>query len=586
MVLLCYVLGLVVLHFCLRKCEERLRSILMVGYNYLVVVALYFWFRFPAGEGLTEIFYTLLLCMYEGIMALAFEGNPELFGTPQYVCIFLIIVIYTIRAVLIVFFKSLLNRMVMEWRLYWAKEVYLVSGKREDVESLCMDIHKHVKNVAIAYMISDESEEEKEPVPGALPVGKDWIRKMKKDKAYHVILLPDICHENMWYLQELEAFGDKGIKLQVTAFLDNDLIRFEDLYFKNLDAYVVSREQLLVRRLLTEQLPLRYLKERGLGKEKAGLFCPEVPFTVCIIGFADLSKEYLLSIYENTVFETEAPDKGGLRALILDEDLEGKQAGLFRDAPQMKEEAGIRWREAPYESEEFFEAVEEHLKGLHQILIATGDTELNVELAMRLLRVCRKCGMEEKLPQMIVALYEEARGSITLLAQEKNVLFQKVSQEQFTYEELVLRKADEEAEALHRRYQGRNLHIENWNALGTFTQTSNRAVVWDIPNKLELAGDLGRYSKEEREKILWHLAQYEHRRWNAFHYSRGWTKLPIEELSEEERESCVTKHKQEKRHTCLVEWEELDALPQSEPGILKRYDYENVARLFEKDGEK
>lgn len=581
MVLLCYVLGLVILHFCLRKCEERLRSILMVGYNYLVVVALYFWFRFPAGEGLTEIFYTLLLCMYEGIMALTFEGNPDLFGTPQYVCIFLIIVVYTIRAVLIVFFKSLINRMVMEWRLYLAKEIYLISGRQEDIEALAMDIHKHVKRAAIAYILSDEQEEEKEPVPGALRVEKDWIRKMKKDKTYHVILLPDSCHENIWYLQELDALGDKGAKLQVTAFLDNDLIRFEDLYFQNLDAYLVSSEQLLIRRILTEQLPLQYLKKRGLGKEKEGIFCPEVPFTVCVIGFGDLGKEYLLSTYENTAFETAAPDKSGLKALILDADLEEKRAELYRDAPQLKEESGIFWRETPYESEEFFEAIEELLGGLHQILIATGDTEANVELAMRLLRICRKRGMGESLPQMIVALHGEAEGSMMLLAHEKNVFFQKAGQGQFTYEELVLRKADEEAEALHRHYQGRNLHAKNWNTLGTFTQTSNRAVVWDIPNKLALAGDLDGLSKEERERVLWQLARYEHRRWNAFHYSRGWTKLPVAELSEEEREQCTTKRKQEKRHTCLVEWDELDALPQSEPGILKRYDYENVAQLFD-----
>ena len=55
MVLLCYILGLVVLHISLRKCEERLRSILMVGYNYLVVVALYFWIRFPSGGEISEI---------------------------------------------------------------------------------------------------------------------------------------------------------------------------------------------------------------------------------------------------------------------------------------------------------------------------------------------------------------------------------------------------------------------------------------------------------------------------------------------------------------------------------------------------
>ena len=580
MVLLCYILGLVVLHISLRKCEERLRSILMVGYNYLVVVALYFWIRFPFGGEASEILYTFLLCMYQAIMALAFEGNPDLFGSPQYVCIFLIIVVYTIRAVLIVFFKRLLSRTVMKWRLFWAREIYLVRGSRKDTLTLIGDIHKHVKRAAVAYMFSDEGEEEGEPVPGALCVDREWIGKMKGDKRYHVILLPDSCHENIRYLQELEALGKQVSKLRVTAFLDNDLIRFEDLVFENLDAYLVSKEQLLVRRLLMERQPVGYLKEQGLGRMERGVFCPDVPFTVCVIGFEDFGKEFLLSTYENTAFETAASDRKGLRALILDENLEKKKAGLFRDAPQLKEETGIVWADAPFESETFFDTIEGWMGDLHQILIAAGDTAYNVELAMRLLRIFRKRGLGEHIPQIVVALHEEAEGSILLLSQEKNVFFQKVGQEPFTYEELVLRRTDEEAEALHRRYQGSNFQVGNWNTLGTFTQNSNRAVVWDIPNKLALAGDISGLSEEEREAVLWRLARYEHRRWNVFHYSRGWTRLPVEALSEEEREKCVTKHKQEKRHTCLVEWEELDDLPQSEPGILKRYDYENVAQLF------
>ena len=79
---------------------------------------------------------------------------------------------------------------------------------------------------------------------------------------------------------------------------------------------------------------------------------------------------------------------------------------------------------------------------LHQILIAAGDTAYNVELAMRLLRIFRKRGLGEHIPQIVVALHEEAEGSILLLSQEKNVFFQKVGQEPFTYEELVLRRTD------------------------------------------------------------------------------------------------------------------------------------------------
>ncbi|MBR1781139.1 MAG: hypothetical protein IJ751_07060, partial [Oscillospiraceae bacterium] len=71
-----------------------------------------------------------------------------------------------------------------------------------------------------------------------------------------------------------------------------------------------------------------------------------------------------------------------------------------------------------------------------------------------------------------------------------------------------------------------------------------------------------------------------HRRWTAFHAARGWTPLTAEELTAEERAACVTKRSGERRHACMTGWEELNALPQREPGLLQRYDYENVTALF------
>ena len=52
------------------------------------------------------------------------------------------------------------------------------------------------------------------------------------------------------------------------------------------------------------------------------------------------------------------------------------------------------------------------------------------------------------------------------------------------------------------------------------------------------------------------------------------------ELTADERARCATKRPAEKRHACLVDWDALDALPQASPGLLKRYDYENVVQLL------
>ena len=145
------------------------------------------------------------------------------------------------------------------------------------------------------------------------------------------------------------------------------------------------------------------------------------------------------------------------------------------------------------------------------------------------------------------------------------------------HDALILRAGDRKAEAFHRHYREKNPQSPEWPKLDTFTQDSNRAVVRDEENKRLLARDL----TEDRETLLWALARYEHRRWVAFHAAHGWVPLVPEELTEEEKAGFVTKRHKERRHTCMTGWDELNALPQREPGLLQRYDYENVKAAFE-----
>ena len=52
------------------------------------------------------------------------------------------------------------------------------------------------------------------------------------------------------------------------------------------------------------------------------------------------------------------------------------------------------------------------------------------------------------------------------------------------------------------------------------------------------------------------------------------------ELTAEERKAYKTKHPEEKRHICLVPWDELDSLPQKAPGQLKSYDWDTVKQAL------
>lgn len=573
--LLGYLLGLVLLTVCVRKGRERTRSLLTVSYNYVFVSLLLFFRQLPAGTGILQ---TLVSSLYQAVCAITFQGDVSPGDSLQVSCIFLIASLCTVQTVAVLLFQRALDRMVQKRRVRRADTVYVVCGVQADAQALIADIHAHAKKPAVVYLPA--AEDAGAVIPGALTADDTVWDALRPAQDCHVVLLPDAWHNNYQRLKELDARGDRLLNLHVTAFLDNDLLRLENLRFDHLDAYLVSREQLLVRAFLTENPPIRYLQAHGLGAVRDGIYVPDAPFSLCVIGFGALSREFLLETFENTAFETAAADRHGLDALIAAPDSDRQRAAFLRDYPHMADEPGLTWLSAAPEEDALFDAVAARGTAQHQIVIDTGDTDANVRTAMRLLRLFRRLGMDERHPQLVVALYDDAEGTVALLAGEKDVFFQRVNRTQFTYSELIERAADRQAEALHQRYRAGNLHTETWQKLGTFTQASNRAVVWDIPNKLALAGGMEALDDAQREAVYWRLAQYEHRRWNMFHFTRGWSPLPAAELTADERARCATKRPAEKRHTCLVDWDALDALPQASPGLLKRYDYENVVQLL------
>lgn len=581
LILLGYLLGMGLLSWLLRKRTARLRSFVIVGYSYLFIIPLYFFGRLPAGATGPEALNLLLRCAYEAPKAMAFGADLTLYGDPAITLLFYIASVYTVRTVLIVFFHRAAAAVSNWLRMQGRRQIYVVCGGLEDARSMIREIRARERRAAVAFVPQREADEGADV--RAVTVTRPWDQFLRQGKRYHIILLPDDRNSNLCRLDELEKLGRRISGLRVTAFLDNDVLRYEDLSYPHLDAYLVSREQLLVRGFLLDHLPLQALKERAPGTVEEGVYRPARPFSLCVLGLGALSREFLLSTWENAAFRTGAPDGHGLDALIVDRDAARRRAAFLMDVPQLERQTSFTWLDAPPDSEACVRALGERLGQLDQILIATEDTRFNLDMAMRLLRMFRRRGMEDDHPQLVVALFERMDSGVEFLYKKAGGVFLQSNSAQFTYEELILRETDRRAEALHRQYSRNSLHAADWDRIGTFRQNSNRAVVWDIPNKLLLAGDLTSRTPQEREEVYWQLARYEHLRWNAFQYTHGWTALPREELTAEEIANCVTRRDSQKRHACLVPWDELDSLPQARPGQLKRYDYENVLQLFEPD---
>lgn len=573
-----YLVSVVLLHFLLRSVNQRLKELLILGYNFFFVVGMYFACLATFPMNLMAFFYTLGEAVAAAPLAITFQGDPTIFQGPDAFYIFFFMSLYTVRAVLAFFFVQVFHDIESHWRLLWHRRIFIIVGDREDSRALLSDITVECCKPAVIYIPTEDVEEDAKPLPGACEQDPAYLRRLKPGKKYDIILLPNKGLYNYQLLRLLDQMGERISEIRVTAFLDNEMLRMEDLQFSHLDLYLLSQEQMVVQNFMQQHLPLTFLKAGEPAQAaSAHLYAPKEPFSLCMVGFDSYAKEFLLQTFENTAFETETGGPG-LKALIVDENLERKKAAFLHDVPGVAQESSLSWLEASPWSEPFYNALRDRMGEVHQIVIATPDTEENIRLAMRLRYFFARAGRK---PQIVVALFEEDEGAGTLLDHDPMVLLEQVNHKQFTYRQLVLREADEKAWALHSKYRLNSISSSEWKELGTFVQSSNRAVIWDIPNKFLLAGDVQHLSRDERKNLFWELARYEHRRWNAFYFARGWVPLPVRELTEEEYAACVTKRVQEKRHICLVGWDQLDALPQAKPGLLKYYDYANAAMIFE-----
>lgn len=572
MVLIIYLCYITLLSLLLRKWHHRFHSLMITGCNFTFAALMFFCVQIQPNMTAGDIFAAIGSALYAAPSAISFQGNTSLFG-PDASYVFFLMSLYTVRTVLALFFREIFVRIRMKWRMFTRKTIYLVTGTRNDAGRFIRDVNRCVPYPAVVYLTDQVSAD----LPlDAYEADFSFLSQLQNGKNYQVLLLPADDLRNQQLLLELEEVGKRGISLRVTAFTNNELLRIENMVFPHLDLYLLSQEQMAVQDFLFQNRPLARLRQLDPPPAPGHIFRPHAPFSLCIIGFDAFAQEFLLQTYENTSFTT-ASGTPALDVLVIDHELTDKKAAFLSDFPYFVQASGLQWLDAHVPSDALFQALS--ARRFHQILVATQDTEENIHLTLRIRRLFVHGTTEQPTPQLVVALFHEDPGAAALLQNDDNVIFQQVNQCQFTYEKLIERSIDRQAESLHRQYQHNSLFTPQWRELDTFTQSSNRAVVWDIPNKLLLAGDISSLNEPEREALFWELAQYEHLRWNAFHFARGW--LPLMELTPAEREHCRLKRSAEKRHACLVDWDQLDTLPQQEPGLLKRYDYENVVSLFE-----
>lgn len=595
-----YVVLSVALYVLLHKRTQELRTAVMVAFNMGYVLMLQMVFagstNFGAGiEGIVKLFENSIV---DTMQHLTFNsdlvwnnGYSDLINI-QISLIMIIAAVITLGSVVVAFFLRAFSQLAQRIGGFFRKEQYIIVGKSDDAIHLISDIKQNVRNPYIVYIPADDEETPDEFYKSYRIESKDFIYRLKKTKSkrkqYYVVLLPEKKFENLNLLQALNEAG-QSCKIKATAFLENDIVRFHDIKTENIDACVMSVEQLMIYRLFEKdadgnsdgenvKVPFDILKENHCFDCSDKLPYLDKPFEICVIGFGVIGQEYLLHCYENSAFLTK-DNKKSFRAVAIDYKMSVRKEQFLTNVPYFENSGHIEFVNAEINTEEFFDTLRRSIPTLSQIVISTENCEQNIQTALSINSFFNRIGVYKNQPEILVMLDDEYTGLISVLENCPNIRFINVNESVYRYSDVIERKIDELGKRINDQYN-KSGNGKPWNKLGTFLQASNRAAARDKYVKRGLYQLCATY--KYKDESLEFLAMYEHSRWMAFHYARGWQTLPATELTQNEKENCVSKRVSEKRHTCLVEWDELDKLPQKDPG-LKSYDRDNVDLALKKD---
>ncbi|MCR5250448.1 MAG: hypothetical protein K6E50_07580 [Lachnospiraceae bacterium] len=301
---------------------------------------------------------------------------------------------------------------------------------------------------------------------------------------------------------------------------------------------------------------------------------------VLLVGFGHSGQEILRKIVANGQFE-------GSRFHVDVFDPEyGRHDGFYQKRyAAMLENYDICFHANGGRSREFCAFLEEHAKRLKYIVISIGDLGKCRELAEEIMELMIKTG--RKLPvyaccDSSVVRYHPQDESVTHNLHDMETLF----------------GADMDRQAMeinHFYHDPAGSLTEQWQEADYFSRMSCRASADFLGSYLPRV--LQDETEEPDKEMLENLAKTEHLRWNAFHYSMGYSCMEKEEWDEraakfrEQEEKGISpririsKDPENHRHACLVDWDELDALSRKENAVTgghvdyKQMDRDNVVTM-------
>ncbi|MBR5301365.1 MAG: hypothetical protein IKU38_00845 [Clostridia bacterium] len=300
-------------------------------------------------------------------------------------------------------------------------------------------------------------------------------------------------------------------------------------------------------------------------------------FSVLMVGFGRMGRAALEQLIMNSQFVGST-----FRADIFDA---GAQKGVLHNHEILKR-YDVRFHAHNGKSEAMYAFLAERFDKIRCIVLCTGSEKENSEIARDLRHWFREQGA-------LPAVIQMNKNVILFSRAEENEL---QCLHVYDGETLDIERIDRMAMVINQMYCGaeQGTALDNWMHCDYFSRMSSRASADFYPAMLRAAGKTAEQvlagEWPPHRAALENLAITEHLRWCAFHYVMGFKPMSPEEFDaraqryqaqvrEQVKPLRISKDMHNRRHACLVDWDELDALSEKENAVTKgRADYKQMDR--------
>lgn len=434
----------------------------------------------------------------------------------------------------------------------------------------------------------------------SLQADSDFVRSIgacRRNRSIHLYAMGRISSDNLHYAQLLlkrmqeNAVPSDHISLIIRAKENSGADSLQALAerYGYGTVTVVQESSLAARTLIRHYPPCSYMDFQPDGKASHD-------FEAMVIGFGQMGQNVLRYLIMNGQFEGSR-----FHAAVIDPDCEAVRGHFSRSYPQVLKQYDISFHALDARSEQFYAYLDARKDKLKYITVCTGNDRMNLEIADDLLDYLHSSGREIPIflcGHRAVQHFNASEG------EEKHCYL-------YQSEVLSMQQSDKLAMLVNSHYQAdtNKTPKEHWLCCDHFSRMSCRATADFVPAILRMAGTAAEQVQESgwtlTEAQLETLSRTEHLRWCAFHFCMGFSPMSPEEYdarAEVYRQQTaagveplrIGKNMPERRHACLIRWEELDSLSARESSLTgKTVDYKAmdtaniclIPELLRKQGE-